>query len=57
MAVGIWRDIDELGEVYKPALVVQPVIDESERLAKRERFLEARERASRTIPELSDLHF
>ena len=57
MAVGIWRDIDELGEVYKPALVAQPAIGESERLARRERFLEARDRASRTIPELSELHF
>jgi glycerol kinase len=57
MAVGIWRDVDELAGIYEPALVVQPAIGESDRMARRERFLEARNRASRTIPELSELHF
>ncbi len=57
MAVGIWRDTDELASIYKPTLEIQPVIGESDRLARRVRFTEARNRASRTIPELSELHF
>ncbi|MHB8263548.1 MAG: FGGY family carbohydrate kinase [Acidimicrobiales bacterium] len=57
MAVGIWRDTDELAKIYRPAKVVEPLCSDDERASRRDRFLAARDRALRTVPELSDLHF
>jgi len=37
--------------------VVEPRLNESQRAARRARWLEARERALETIPELSQLEF
>ncbi|MCL5948390.1 MAG: FGGY-family carbohydrate kinase [Actinobacteria bacterium] len=57
MAVGIWRDTGDLAKLYRPAKVVEPRYSDDERTLRRSRFLAARDRACRTVPELSDLHF
>jgi len=57
MAVGVWRDEDELAEAYLPARTVEPTWSDGRRQATRTRWLEARSRAERTIPELSVISF
>jgi len=57
MAVGIWRDEEDVAEAYRPARTVEPVLGDAERATQRGRWLEARGRALRTIPELSAITF
>jgi len=57
LATGAWRDEDEIAQAVKPRVVVEPRGDESARSIARERWLEARGRAERTVPELSALSF
>lgn len=52
MAIGTWADEDEIASRWVPRAVVEPG-----RRANRSRWLEARGRAERTVPELSALHF
>ena len=57
LAIGTWRDEDEIAAAYVPARVVEPASTSEERSARRARWLEARHRAERTIPELSGISF
>ena len=57
MALGVWRDEQEAAAAWAPGHVVEPRLTESQRAARRARWLEARERALETIPELSQLEF
>jgi glycerol kinase len=53
MATGTWRDPDDVAAAYRPARTVDPLVDGSTVASRRERWLDARGRAERTIPELS----
>jgi glycerol kinase len=57
IAKGIWRDEADVSAAWEPGNVVEPSQDEVARRAARDRFLEARARAERTIPELSGVSF
>ncbi len=57
MAVGVWRDEDEIADTYRPACTVEPVRGDADRATQRDRWLEARGRALQTIPELSAINF
>ncbi|MGA3216979.1 MAG: FGGY-family carbohydrate kinase [Acidimicrobiales bacterium] len=52
VGVGTWRTLEEASADLKPREIVEPA-----RRVNRQRWLEARERALRTVPELSDLDF
>ena len=51
-AAGIWSSLGEAGSLVKPRRVVEP-----SRRVDRARWLDARSRAERTVPELSALNF
>jgi glycerol kinase len=53
MAVGVWRDEDEVAESWRPRAVVEP----SGRHVDRDRWRAAVERAKQSVPELSALDF
>jgi glycerol kinase len=53
LAVGTWSSEEEIASSWSPRAIVEP----SGRPARRERWLEARERAKDTVPELSSLRF
>ncbi|MGB7052818.1 MAG: FGGY-family carbohydrate kinase, partial [Acidimicrobiales bacterium] len=57
MAVGTWRDEDEVAAAWRPRLVVEPSLGQDAHDLRRERWLEARSRAVGTIPELSAIDF
>jgi glycerol kinase len=57
MAVGAWADEDEVADAVQPARTVEPTRSDHEREAWRSRWLEARSRVLRTIPELSTISF
>ena len=57
VALGWWRDAAEAAATALPRSVVEPGITADDRAAKRARWLTARARAERTIPELSEIHF
>ena len=57
MAVGLWTDEAEIARSWAPRAIVEPSTDPALRQVARERFLEARQRSERTIPELSDISF
>jgi glycerol kinase len=57
LAVGIVKDTDEIADAYRPRGVIEPRLDESAHRTLRGRWLEARSRAARTIPELSGIDF
>lgn len=57
MAVGIWRDEDDVAAAWRPRRVLEPTLDDPVRIARRERWLEARSRAEGTVPELSAIEF
>jgi len=57
MALGIWGDESQVAATWRPIRVVEPASGEAERSSKRQRWFEARERALRLVPELSDLEF
>jgi glycerol kinase len=57
MAVGTWRDEEDVARAYRPARTVEPVLGDAQRATQRDRWLEARARALRTIPELSAITF
>lgn len=57
LAVGTWSGTDELAGTYRPKEVVGPRLDDVGRTAWRARWLEARDKAARTIPELSGIDF
>ncbi|HUC37876.1 MAG TPA: FGGY-family carbohydrate kinase [Acidimicrobiales bacterium] len=57
MALGTWGGEDDVAAAWKPGAVVEPTISEARRSARRDRWLQARERALRAVPELSNLQF
>jgi len=57
MAVGIWSDEEAVADAYHPARTVEPKLGDPQRATQRGRWLEARSRALKTIPELSAITF
>lgn len=57
MAVGTWRDEDDVVAAFVPRERVDPTTPDGRREIRRERWLAARERAMGTIPELSGITF
>ena len=57
ISLGIWKDEEEVAAAWSPGRVVEPTWSEPKRTARRERWLAARDRARKTIPELSALEF
>lgn len=57
LAVGTWEGMEAVAEGYCPRATVPPRLCESDRQALRARWLDARDRATRTIPELSEIEF
>jgi len=52
VAIGTWGSLDEATAELRPRTIVEPA-----RQVDRQRWFEARDRALRTIPELSDIEF
>jgi glycerol kinase len=57
MAVGAWKDEQDIAGTWTPRRVVEPSISADEQGVRRERWLRARSRSEATIPELSGLDF
>ena len=57
LATGLWSDEAELASLWSPAEILEPSADSTLRTATRERYLDARSRAERTIPDLSSVSF
>jgi glycerol kinase len=57
IALGVWAHEDEIAETWTPGRVVEPTLDDHQRKMRRERWYEMRERARRTIPDLSGVEF
>ena len=57
MAVGVWSDEEAVADAYHPARTVEPQLGDAQRATQRGRWLEARSRALKTIPELSAITF
>ncbi len=57
MAVGVWTDENEIAASWRPSKVVTPHLTDSARASARTRWLEARERARNTVPDLTALEF
>ncbi len=57
MALGVWADEEAVAAAWTPARVVEPRTSDARRSALRARWLDARQRALHTIPELSSLDF
>lgn len=57
VAVGTWSSAEDAASTWSPAEVVEPAGNDASRAAARERWLEARGRAERSVPDLSALDF
>ncbi|MGH9108257.1 MAG: FGGY family carbohydrate kinase [Acidimicrobiales bacterium] len=57
MAVGTWRDEEDVAAAFAPRRVVEPELGDDVRDTQRARWLEARRRSEQTIPELSGISF
>ncbi len=57
VALGTLSGTEEIADAYRPKGVVEPRLSELTHRELRSRWLEARERAARTIPELSGIEF
>lgn len=57
LAVGLWDDETHIGASWAPKLIVEPTASDEVRASDRARFLEARTRSEKTIPELSGVAF
>lgn len=57
VAVGALGGTDEIADAYRPRAVVEPRLAAPAHQQLRSRWMEARERATRTIPELSGIEF
>ena len=57
LAVGLWDDETHIGASWAPKLIVEPTASDEVRASDRARFLEARSRSEKTIPELSGVAF
>jgi glycerol kinase len=52
MAVGVWKDTDDVAQAWSPRAIVDPG-----RITDRQRWYKARDRARAWVPELSSLDF
>ena len=57
MALGTYADEEDVARAWQPRQVVEPAWSDVRRTTLRARWLEARGRAERTVPELSTLEF
>jgi glycerol kinase len=57
LALGTYKNTDELASTFVPRRTVEPALDDAARNAGRDRWLAAREKSEATIPELSGLSF
>jgi glycerol kinase len=57
LAIGTWRDEHEVAGAWAPRAVIEPSLTDTQRDEQRHRWLQARQRAEGTIPELSALDF
>jgi glycerol kinase len=57
LAVGTWKDEQDVAGTWTPRHVVEPTISADEQETRREQWLRARSRSEATIPELSGLDF
>ncbi|HTX64078.1 MAG TPA: FGGY-family carbohydrate kinase, partial [Acidimicrobiales bacterium] len=57
VAIGALPGTDVIADSYRPRAVVEPRLAGAAHRALRTRWLEARERAARTVPELSGIEF
>ena len=57
MELGIWRDEREIALSWRPRRVVDPRVGDDSRATSRKRWTDARDRARKTIPELSAVQF
>jgi glycerol kinase len=57
IALGVWADEDDVAAAWRPSAVIEPRASDAKRTATRARWLAARERALRTVPELTALEF
>jgi glycerol kinase len=57
MALGVWADEDEVAAAWTPQRVVEPRTGDARRASERTRWLSARDRSLKSIPELSGLDF
>lgn len=57
LAIGTWKDEDDIAGTWTPRRVVEPSISAEDHGLRRERWLRARVRSEATIPELSGLDF
>ncbi len=57
LAVGTWRDEEDVAASFTPRRVLEPTRTEAERAARRERWLDARGRSEGTIPDLTAIEF
>jgi glycerol kinase len=57
MAIGVWSDESDVAAAYAPRESVDPQVTDEVRATKRERWLAARHKAERSIPELSGIAF
>ena len=57
LATGLWSDEAELAALWSPAELIEPSDDTQGRASARERYLDARGRSERTLPDLSSVSF
>ena len=57
MAIGLWGGGDDVAAAWSPRAIVEPTASLEVRQADRARYLEARSRSEKTIPELSGVEF
>ena len=57
MALGTWRDEQDVAAAWKPSHTVEPAIDAATREIRRAQWLDVRGRSEKTIPDLSALDF
>ena len=57
LSTGLWSDEADVAASWSPRSIVVPTSDDGARAQSRDRFLEARRRAERTIPDLSGVEF
>jgi glycerol kinase len=57
MALGVWKDEDEVSELWRPRRVVEPRLGSTAADSLRQRWQTARSRALQTVPELSAVQF
>jgi glycerol kinase len=57
LAIGTWKDEDDIAATWTPRRVVEPSIAVEDHGIRRDRWLRARVRSEATIPELSGLDF